>query len=127
MITQRLHFSGHGRWTCPGCQSSVTGDVLQHPDDCPELRRGNTLGPLPSVAQVHGWLHAYGWVPQPPGPAGRLWHPEGRPEDAVAVLHDGEGVELPGALERIAKRSGVPFGEMLAGMRAIAVKKTSSA
>lgn len=128
MITQRLILDGgypDGTWTCPGCRSPLTEGLIQHPDDCQELRRGNAPGPLPSVAQAESWMLNRGWEPDRPGLHGRLWRPPGRPEDAVAVLFTGDGVEFPGSLERITKRSGLPFGEVLAGMRATGVGESS--
>lgn len=54
VITQRLILNG-GTPTCISCHGTMENCRIQHPDDCLELRPGNG-GPLPSVAQVHGWL-----------------------------------------------------------------------
>lgn len=116
MITQRLILDG-GTYTCIGCHSPLTDGRIQHPHDCPEMRP-NTPGPLPSLPQVRGWLAAHAWEPLPPGEAGTLWLPPGRgPVSGVGVPNAGDSHAMAGALERIAKRSGLPFGEVLAGMR----------
>lgn len=123
MITQRLILDGpypDGVWTCPGCMSPLTEGRLEHPDDCPEMRRGNAAGPLTSPAQVHVWLGDHGWAMIGTGEGGSAWQPpDGIREVWVGVPDGGTAPELAGALERIAKRSGLPFGEVLAGMRSI--------
>lgn len=123
MITQRLAHGPDRRLVCPGCQSTVTSGMLQHPDDCPELQRGNTAGPLPTSDQIHAWLTVHGWTsPGGSGAAGSAWQPVDG-QDWVGVPDDSGMWEMGGALERIAKRSGMPFGQVLAEMRAIAIAK----
>lgn len=117
MITQRLARGGGGCVGCPGCHSSLADGVLQHPDDCPELQRGNTAGPLPTPAQIRVWLTAHGWTRVGAGEGGSAWLPEdGR--DWVGIPDDSGTWEMGGALERIAKRSGVLFGDMVREMLA---------
>lgn len=117
MITQRLILDG-GIWTCIGCHSPLTEGLIQHPRDCPELCHGNAAGPLPSPAQVCAWLSDHCWARTSTGEGGSMWLPPGT-GDGVAVPHDGDPWFLAGALERITKRAGLPFGEVLAGMRAL--------
>jgi hypothetical protein len=126
VITQRLIIDG-GTPTCIGCHSPLTEGLIQHPDDCEELRRGNVSGPLPSPAQVYAWLGAHGWAMVGTGEGGSAWTPPGHGRDSWVGIPDdaGDVHPLAGALERIASRSGLPFGEVLAGMRATEVGEES--
>lgn len=126
MITQRLILDG-GTPTCIGCHSPLAEGLIQHPHDCPEMRP-NSTGPLPPLALVREWLLAHGWEPLAPGEKGTLWMPPGCGVASGVGVPNADGSHaMAGALERIAKRSGLPFGEVLAGMRAIEVGEASHA
>jgi hypothetical protein len=127
VITQRLILDG-GTWTCIGCHGPLDEGIIQHPHDCPELRQGGMSGPLPSPAQVCAWLGVHSWAMIGTGEGGSAWQPPGsRGRDSWVGIPDGAGDvhALAGALERIASRSGLPFGEVLAGMRATEVGESS--
>jgi hypothetical protein len=129
VITQRLILDGAAPdavLTCVGCHSPLIEGRIQHPDNCPELRKGNAAGTLPSVAQITAWLAAHGWAQIDTGPGGSLWCPPDRVLAAVATPPgDGYPDYIAGALERIASRSGLPFGEVLTAMRAAGVGENS--
>jgi hypothetical protein len=117
VIAQRFHVDDC-ILACAGCGSRLVENVMQHPGDCPELRQGGDPGPLPLPAQVFAWLERHGWSMIGTGEGGSAWTPPvGAWKGWVGIPDAGSAPELAGALERIAKRSGLPFGEVLAGMR----------
>jgi hypothetical protein len=72
---------------------------------------------LPTAAQIRVWLRTAGWHPEPPGPAGTLWHPPGHAAP-VAVPHgDEDTMTVAGAVRRVAQRMGLPVDEVTAEMR----------
>jgi hypothetical protein len=87
------------------------------PDVVPPPDLAAAVTALPTAAQIRTWLRTAGWHPEPPGPAGTLWHPPGHAAP-VAVPHgDEDTMTVAGAVRRVAQRMGLPVDEVTAEMR----------
>ncbi|MGW4565684.1 hypothetical protein ACWEN3_25785 [Streptomyces sp. NPDC004561] len=56
----------------------------------------------PTLPQVEDFMESEGWVPRPPGPAGRMWVKQAA-RIAVPVMHEEDAALVQGIIERIAR------------------------
>ncbi|NEA82691.1 hypothetical protein G3I30_27375 [Actinospica acidiphila] len=56
----------------------------------------------PTLPQVEDFMESEGWVPLPPGPAGRMWVKQAA-RIAVPVMHEEDAALVQGIIERIAR------------------------